>query len=365
MSQLLKRRLHQLIQAIKPTIIVGVFFAVLVLLMRLLSPVYHFVKENDITPAFMMSLWKNPGAYFQSFQGRTNILVLGIAGGAYDGADLTDSMLLLSIDFGNKNVAMVSIPRDIWLDSLKDKVNTAYHYGQEKKKGGGLALAKAAVEEVVGVPISYALMLDFDGFKDLTDEVGGVNVNVAEGFVDDSYPIAGKENDLCGGDSTYACRYEKLQFTPGIEHMDGTRALKYARSRYASGDAGTDFARGKRQQEVIIAFKKKIIQSSLWKNPGKLKNLLDLLNKMVVTDMSWPQKILFFKFFAQMKDQNTVHIGLDWGDDPNHTNGLLINPPAWQYNDVWVLIPRDENFKQIHEYIQCRLYNTQCTTTKP
>ena len=74
-------------------------------------------------------------------------------------------MFTLSLNTATKTVALISIPRDIWSETLKDKVNTAYHYGEEKKKGGGLLLSKVSVEDVIGIPVQYAVVIDFSGFK--------------------------------------------------------------------------------------------------------------------------------------------------------------------------------------------------------
>ena len=161
---------------------------------------------------------------------------------------------------------MISVPRDIWSDSLKDKVNSAYHYGEEKKKGGGLTLSKAIVSDVVGLPIQYALVLDFSGFEKVINLVDGVEVNVPKSFTDPDYPIPGKENDECNNDPEYRCRYEALHFDAGVQVMDGARALKYVRSRHAEGDEGSDFARGKRQQEVILALKTKLMSKDIYLN---------------------------------------------------------------------------------------------------
>ena len=103
----------------------------------------------------------NGGAPLASSSDRTNILLLGIGGGNHEGSDLTDTMMVLSLDNKKKTSAFISVPRDIWSETLKDRVNSAYHYGEEKKKGGGLLLAKVTVEDIVGMPIHYAVVVDF------------------------------------------------------------------------------------------------------------------------------------------------------------------------------------------------------------
>lgn len=161
-----------------------------------------------------------------NYQGTTNILVMGIAGGDHAGEDLTDTMIVASISSIQKTVDLVSIPRDLWMPDIRAKINSAYHYG-------GNNLAKKEVEEVIGMPIHYTVLINFSGFKDIVDAIGGVEVNVENTFTDNFYPIAGRENDTCGGDRTYLCRYESITFEKGLVVMDGTTALKFVRSRHA------------------------------------------------------------------------------------------------------------------------------------
>src|SRR5690606_10518850 len=98
---------------------------------------------------------------------------------------------------------------------------------------------KTQVEKIAGVPVHYAVVVDFNAFENVIDLIGGIEVNVLTPFVDSKYPIPGKENDLCGGDPEFTCRYETLVFEKGLTFMDGETALKFARSRNAEGDEGT------------------------------------------------------------------------------------------------------------------------------
>jgi len=161
------------------------------------------MQETGLTPATVFRLLVNTGAPLKSLDGRTNLLILGIGGGSHAGADFTDTMMVISIVPTARSLAIISVPRDVWSDTLKDKVNSAYHYGEEKKEGGGLVLAKAIVEDILGIPIHYGLVLDFSGFKHVIDLAGGVTITVPNAFVDSEFPIEGRENDDCGGDKTY------------------------------------------------------------------------------------------------------------------------------------------------------------------
>lgn len=220
--------------------------------------------------------------------GRTNFLILGREGARSSraGTDLTDTMILVSVHQSGDTV-FLSIPRDVWVPSLRAKINTAYYYGQQRQPGsGGIVLAKAAVEEVISQPVHYAVVIDFAGFEKITDLLGGVDIDVEHSFVDHKFPIAGKENDECEGDLLFACRYETITFTAGWQHMDGQTALKYVRSRQAEGDEGTDFARSRRQEKLVLALRSKLLSRPVITSPKLLWTLYQQVAQSVVTDIT-------------------------------------------------------------------------------
>lgn len=360
MPQYIKRKILKYLRYITPIIIAGILLSVIISVYLILKPVYRFCKDNNLTPKFFISLLSNSEPQIKKYQDRTNIVLLGIGDKLHEGFDLTDTIIFLSIDFKKGDAVIVSIPRDIWLITLKDRINSAYHYGEKKQKGSGMLMAKAAAEEVVGQPVHYAWVVDFSGFKRLIDLVGGVDVNVEREFTDKLFPIEGKENDFCGGDPAFTCRYEKLHFTAGWNHMDGATALKFVRSRYADGEEGTDFARGKRQQQVIVALKDKLIKTKFWTNLKLTKELFNAYTQITNTDMNWSEQIILFKFFLLLPDGKIRKAVLDTGDEKKGIKGFLVNPPLGQYNGAWVLVPRTGDFDEIHKYISCQIETPNC-----
>lgn len=177
---------------------------------------------------------------FPANNDKINILLLG------KNEQLTDTMILASVDPQAKKISTVSIPRDLWIPSLRTKINSTYYYGKTD-------LTKKTVAEVFDTNIPYSVLVDFSGFKNIIDAIGGIEVEVENSFTDNLYPIAGKEDDKC-----IKCRYESVSFEKGVQKMDGETALKFVRSRHAEGDEGTDIAREARQQKVIDAIKNKI-----------------------------------------------------------------------------------------------------------
>lgn len=301
----------------------------------------RFMRTTGLTPSLAARLIVDDGVELKSTSDRTNILLLGVGGGDHEGADLTDTMMIVSLDQDKKTAAFISIPRDIWSDTLKDKVNSAYHYGEEKKEGGGLLLAKVIAEDVVGVPIHYSLLLDFSGFKEIIDLLGGIDVNVSAAFTDNDYPIAGKEKDTCPGDPTNRCVYETIHFDAGIQHMDGERALKYVRSRHAEGAEGSDFARSRRQQDVLIAIKDTVVHPAKWFTVERAGRLQDVIDRATDTDMNIAQLLTVAKLIAGIPDDRIAKVSVD---------DLLYNPPSYLYGR-YVLVPK-ETWQDVHGFIK-------------
>ena len=312
-------------------------------IIRLIRFNTDFTKSTGLSLVTIVKLLVDGGAPLKTSDGRVNILLLGMAGGVHAGADLTDTIIVGSFDTKKRSIALISIPRDVWSDALKDKVNSAYHYGEVKKEGGGIILSRAIIEDVIGLPIHYVVTLDFTQFENLIDVLGGIEVNVTTAFIDTEFPIAGRENDECDGDPKFLCRYETIQFQTGVQHMDGKTALKYVRSRHAEGDEGTDFARSRRQQDIILALKEKIMKLQPWFHVDITKKLLAAADTATDTDMTLGEQLTIGKMALQ-NSSSMKKISMEQ---------LLIVPPSWVYGR-YVLVP-ESDYETVHAYIQQEL----------
>ncbi|MBC7581255.1 LCP family protein [Aeromicrobium sp.] len=217
-------------------------------------------------------------------KGRVNILLLGNGGLGHDAPDLTDTIIVASIDTVHNTATMLSVPRDLWVQvpgSSPTKINAAYEIGKYNAAGkidntnnntkavlAGFATADKAVENVLGIDINYNMLVNFTSFKQAVDAVGGVNVAVPEALYD---PTMAWEN---GGNPILA--------PAGAQSMNGTKALQYVRSRETS----SDFARSQRQRTVILALKSKVLSAGTLSNPLKISGLLNAFGDNLVTDMS-------------------------------------------------------------------------------
>lgn len=331
---------------IKFSLFILIFFSFLFLLIK---PYWSFVNK-ELKISVLKTLFSKDS--LKTYDNQVNILFLGIAGENHDGPNLSDSITVINYNFKNNILTTISIPRDIWSETLKDKINSAYAYGEAKKPGkGGFILAKAEISEIIGMPVHYAAVINFNQFEELIDYLDGIDIDIENSFIDEKFPIKGKENDLCDGDPEYKCRYETISFKKGITHMDGKTALKFIRSRHAEGKEGTDFAREKRQQKVIEAIKNKIISKIKTLDIKTYKNLYNITNQLIKRDISNQQLAIIFKNILLKKNFQQKKITLD--------EDFFINPSLdnTKYNGLWVLIPKTKNYYNIHQYIKCEIEN--------
>ena len=248
---------------------------------------------------------------------RINIALYGYGGEGHDGAYLTDSMMIVSIQphpTGPPQVAEISIPRDWYVPIFnaagkqvdEGRINQAYSDGVLYGDGGvpagqtdsGGALADAALTRLLGIPIDYFVGLDFTAFQQAVDAVGGVDIDVPAGFTDNQYPA-------CAADT---CPYITISFNAGEQHMNGARALIYARSRHGDNGQGSDFARSRRQQQILTALKAKVLSIG---GIGDLPNLLNALGGNVDTNMSIDDAEAIYNLVSGVDSSSILHVSLD------------------------------------------------------
>jgi LCP family protein required for cell wall assembly len=199
---------------------------------------------------------------------RLNVLVLGVDTRDTDPATRnTDTMLVISMDPLNKTAAMLSIPRDVYIDkpgTFQGKINGAFAFG-------GAQLARKLVDDLLGIPIHTYVLVNFDAFNKIIDGVGGVVVDAKRPVRDESYPTA----DF---------GVERIDILAGPQLMHGEVALKYARSRHDTND----YSRARRQQEVIGALRARLSQPDALRT---LPTLIDSVGTTIETDFD-PANVL-------------------------------------------------------------------------
>lgn len=281
--------------------------------------------------------------------GRTNVLVMGLDRRSYQKTGgLTDTLLVGSVSKGDKNVSMISLPRDLWVKLPAggySKINAVYALeGRES--------LEKTIEEVLGIPIHYYVVVDFAVFEKVISILGGVEVNVENAFEDFEYPVEGKENAIPESE-----RYQHVKFVAGLQKMDAKTALIYSRSRHGNNGEGTDFARAKRQQKIIRAIWDKVLSLETLSNPVKLKELYDTYKDTVDTNIGLGEAQKFFEIGKMAGFSNFKSFILD--DRSTEENGGLLYAPEDRtlYGGAYVLIPKSGDYSQIHGYIQKLLFS--------
>jgi LCP family protein required for cell wall assembly len=249
--------------------------------------------------------------------GRVNILLLGKGGPGHDGPDLTDTLLVASIDPIQKEAALLSIPRDLYVktpDQGSMKINAVYANAknailnrsskktadvQAQAEKAGMDAIESMITQTMGIPMHYYVMVDFAAFKESIDTVGGVDINVKTALYDPTVAWENGNNPLIAA--------------AGEQHMDGKKALLYSRSRH--GSARGDFDRTERQREVLLSLKTKVLTLGTFGNPLKVSQLIDAFGNHVSTNFKLDEVMRVYDLAKDIDGSKVQSIGL--ADPPN------------------------------------------------
>jgi LCP family protein required for cell wall assembly len=257
--------------------------------------------------------------------GQVNILLLGIGGPGHDGPYLSDTIILAQLRPEEKKATLTAIPRD-YLVNTKEigqrKINAvfaeSYQSSQDWDKAG--ESIRNVVSKISGLDIPYFAVVDFKGFEKTIDLLGGVDVTVDRTFTDYTYPDS-NEGYL-----------PAVTFEQGPEHMNGERALIFARSRHAAGVEGSDYARGARQQKIIQAAKSKVVSLNLVADVGKINEIFTIVGEHFHTNLTPGQLIRAYSLTKDFGQDQVASISLD------PSTGLIC-PQILEESGAFVLTP--------------------------
>ncbi len=248
-----------------------------------------------------------------------NVLLLGTDERPDEGGPLrTDTMILLSLDPAGQSIGMLSLPRDLWVpipgQGVTTKINTAYTIGElNNYPGGGPQLAKDTVSSFIGHPVDYFVRVNFDGFREIIDLIGGIDINVPYTIHDEEYP-------------TEDYGVETFHLDAGLQHLDGATALKYARTRH--GD--DDYSRSRRQQDIIRAVANKVLDAGMIPQLlAKAPQLLVTTQNTIQTDIPIPAGIELAKLVNGSSVREVRQLVLDsrYGEETYSAEGAWILMP--------------------------------------
>jgi len=295
-------------------------------------------KAQDILPEPSDTSSKDPN--------RLNILLLGLRG-ADDpsGGLLTDTMMIASIKRDTNQIALISVPRDLYIDMpnypKKQKINFAYALGEERSRnGGGLVYSRQVISQVTGLYIDYVAAVNFTAFEEVVNELGGVDVYRDQPFSERTQWLyegkEGKDYWRKSASSTW-----EFYVPAGSSHMNGEAALYYVRSRYST----SDFDRMRRQQQVIQALKAKAFSLGVLANPIKVYNLLGSVERNVRTNLT----------FEQIKGLLPLSNDIDFNNIKSLVFDTDADGPLYSSTSdggAYIILPKDGNFDKVQQ--MCR-----------
>ena len=320
--------------------------------------------------------------------GQINVLLLGMRGKNVPGGGLlADTIMVLSLhpkdekkEGDSARASLVSIPRDLYVKvpgrEEHRKINAVYALGEERGVGGGLEDMRTMVGEVTGLTIPYAAVINFEGFKELIDALGGITLTLDEPFQESvqflglehrcdgiTYTIPSgkyeekriqrKNGEYYANPKRYPLCFAKIKpetlecggnfkLPAGVNALDGETALCYARSRATSND----FERARRQQRVIQAIKDKALSVGTLTDFGKINALLESLgDNMQLKAEAWEAK-RFLELYQTSQNASLKQFVLE-----NSEEGLLYAPPETA-GAGYILLPRGDNYDRIHALFQ-------------
>lgn len=294
-------------------------------------------------------------------KGQVNMLLAGVSTDdpGHSGAELTDSVMLISYDTVNKKATIVSIPRDLWVNIPGygyAKINAANAYGegdgftQPGYPNGGMGLLEQVVSENLDMPIHYYAKLNYSALRDAVNAVGGIEVNIQStdprGLYDPNISVTDKG---------------PLKLPNGVQKLDGQTALNLARARgdppgdgrYPYGFERSDFTRGEHQRLMLLALKQRVTSGTVITNPLKIGQLFDVVGKNMKTDLQPSEIRRLYDLSKQTKDSDIQSLSL------NDANGVNLLASYRTSDGASALIPAAgvDDFSDIKQYLKKALTN--------
>lgn len=289
--------------------------------------------------------------------GRVNILIAGNSADdvGHSGGELTDSIMLLSVDTTNNRAFMMSIPRDLWVDSPTDgytKINAVYKYGQDYKfsesgyPDGGMGALEKVVGENLGIPIHYYALINYTAFRQAVDAVGGIDVTIQS---TDPRGLYDPSRDWTGPRGT-----PLVKLPNGLNHLNGQAALNLARARGdaygAYGYAQSDYTRTANQRLMLVALKDKASSTGTALNPIKIASLLDSFGNNVTTDFKTTEVRRLYDISKKIPSDKITSVGLN--DVDGKGKNLLASYRASGGQSAIIPAAGRDDYTAIQAYIQ-------------
>lgn len=297
----------------------------------------------------------------QTTNGWKHVLLLGAdeVAGRPEGVNasnvLTDSVIIISLHLQSGKIVQYALPRDLWIDVYKTKINALYHYGFLRTPEEPTLFVKQVIQEITGVSVHNVVVLKLSTVAEIIDVLGGLDIEVKRTFEDKLFPKSGVDVATVRDPKLL---YETVQFIQGTEHMFGERALVYLRSRHSTDEIeGTDEGRIARQKQVIQALLSALLKKEFVADPTKLGKLYAIYSRnfgssVSVEDGSATIRTLL-ESMSMRNQSNILFSQKTLSIQGNGNKGVLYHPINLRaYGGQWVYIPVKGDFSAMQNEIQ-------------
>lgn len=272
--------------------------------------------------------------------GYKNLLILGVDTLETRGnsTPLTDSIMLTSINFKTGQIKLLPLPRDLWNEAYQTRINALYTYGLERYPTKPQQFSQEVITEMTGLEIHHTLVVSMETVAEIIDLVGGIRVEVVQGFTDTEFPRT--DVDVTA-ETNPDNLYETIEFKTGLQKMDGQTALKYIRSRHGSNDQNTDDSRSLRQQAVIQSLVMQLLNKDILLNAQKSGQLYRYYLDNFNDDLPLTELIGVSKTLLPIKKSIRLE-NVNLGIYPADPTGTIEHPPQYLYDGQWVYTIRNQ-----------------------
>ncbi|MDR0591059.1 MAG: LCP family protein [Candidatus Nomurabacteria bacterium] len=316
--------------------------------------IYRFIKFGDsVFEGSIISLIQKEKLK-EDANGRTNILIFGTEEAGHPGADLTDSIMVLSINQTTKDAYMISLPRDLYVGTCTStgKLNETYwctYQDDEAKEKAGAEALQAEASKILGLDIQYWVHVNWEVLRKSVEAVGGVDVTIESS---DPRGILDRNFDWVCNYQCYFVNYKNGE----VAHMDGEHALAFARARNAAGGYGLprgNFDREHNQQLVLAALQKKALSAGVLANPKRVLDLMESLGQNLHTSFHTSEVQTLIELAKDVKNDDIISVPLLDGEKDIHYMKTA------NIDGISVVVPTagQGNYEAIHSYIKKVLSN--------
>lgn len=305
-----------------------------------------------------LSLQKSPNYFIDIFTSinkdnpyqnkqKINFIVLGLdkRDDLLEKTNVTDTIMFVSLNLKSQKINTVSIPRDLWYYDINSKINEIYPLSLTKSDQ--LEFIKESFSKLVNQPVDHVLVLSTDNLIKFVNLIGGVDVNLDKGFVDDQYP----NPEYIKNPTLDIPKYKTIEFKSGLVHLDETNITEFVRSRKGSdlaSNGGTDLARIQRQQLLIESVLNKVKSGQFVDNKLNPIDMYKFWDQEIAKDITDKNVLQIISVLGETIPRLTLNkIEIPIGT--NSQNGIIYHPNIF-INKQWVFVPSDKEYKSFQQF---------------